>query len=400
MSEPFNEHAVIEKAPSALLQQFLSLFPAFSGFDWTSPSAKNINLVLQHIRAADERDQRLIDIRFRQLHALANTHGTTLLISVAREAGFDVGEQLSAKRNAFERAFWCLVEHPALFDTEKIFAYTHSLPKVSKETRCGFPQGRVIVNEETVADLTLRIKAVFKNEKRGQDCHVDHRVHNGIHLFTANPADYGEDVESWLPNGEFSTVSVRPPIRVAIYLDESTGAVTILAKGGTEKHESLFEAFAQAVFHSDPPRRAGKKTYDLSIFKNPNYELTIDPADHFTRPRVVWMKLQFPESRYHKATFEVNPKDPTDNIYDKLRKKLRGGFDELTRATIESVELQTIFNVPGEAEEVVQFRTTVPRWCTLDHEGKEGIVRRHLKPWGVETDGKRVAVRPGPALVA
>ena len=170
--------------------------------------------------------------------------------------------------------------------------------------------------------------------------------------------------------------------------------MTLFAKGGTEKHEALFKGFATAIHNVPAPPKAGNKTYDLSPFKNPNREFVTDPAHHLGPPRVVRMHLQFPESRHHRAWFEVDPHHRHDNIYNLLRGKLRGGIEELARAAILSVELQAVFNVPGEREEEIRFRTTVPRWCTLGHEGKEAIVRRHLRPWGIENDGKRVAALP------
>jgi len=174
----------------------------------------------------------------------------------------------------------------------------------------------------------------------------------------------------------------------------------ILAKGGADKHEALFEGFAQAVHGGSAPPKAGKKTYDLSVFKNPNQEFWTDPASHMTPPRVFKMQLQFPESRRRRVLFEVDPDDRHDDVYRLLQRKLTGGLAELARSTILRVEARVVFSVPGEPIEPIDFRITAPRWCTLECDGKDGTIRRHLRPWEIETDGKRVAAIPESTLVA
>lgn len=399
MSPPYNQRVVVEKTPNAILQRFLSKFPAFADLDWNNLAENAVEPILSRLQTSDEADKRQIRVRFRQAHALGDSPGTAVLIAAGRDCKLDIADELAAKKNSYERAFWCLLEHPELFDSPRVYAHVYALPKTSRETRVGFPEGKVIVTEAMLADLVQQIKDLYRDERRGDPCKVDHREHNGVHLIHAYPSDYVDEIDSYGPDDEFSSVSVKPPLHIVYYLDESTGGVTVLAKGGADKHEALFKGFASAILHAPTPPKAGKKTYDLSLFKDRNHELKTDPAHYLRPPRVVAIRLQFSESRWHTAWFDVNPQDPHDNIYNVLRKKLRGGLEELARSTILSVELQAVFGGPGEREEEINFRITTPRWCTLEYDGKEGILRRYLRPWGIEIDGKRVAALPEPALV-
>jgi hypothetical protein len=106
------------------------------------------------------------------------------------------------------------------------------------------------------------------------------------------------------------------------------------------------------------------------------------------------MKINFPGARRHRASFEVDVDDVHDDLYKLLSLKLRGGLGELTRSSILSVALQATFGGPGGQDEKIDFRISAPRWCTLGHDGREGLLRRHLRPWGIENDGKRVAALP------
>ncbi len=401
MSHPFNLRAILGKASKDVLQKVFSRFPSFEVFDWEGLAGTDPQAILSRLAIASAVEQRVIDTRLRQVHALATSAGMKVLLKVSAGRKLTtLPSELRALRNAYQRAFWCLAEYEPLFDDPLVYAYTHSLPKDSRETRIGFPVGAVPITVDIIAELESRVRAAYTEEERAVFCTADHRQQDGVHLIDAYPSDYTDDIQTYTSAGELSTRSVTPPFHVGFYVDEHAGSVTLLAKGGADKHDSLFEAVSQVVFRMPAPPRASKKTYDLSVFKDPHHLFPTDPDSHLSQPRVVKMLLQFPESRHHKAEYKVDPDDPSDNIYDLLRRKLRGGIEELARCTIVAVEARCVYSVPGEAKEIVDFRITIPRWCTLEVEGKEGIIRRHLRPWGIETDGKRLATVPRPARVA
>ena len=399
MSQPYNPRVVVEKTPNALLQKFFTKFPNFADFDWKKLVENDAEPILQRVRASNEPLRHLIGVRFRQAHALADSHGTSVLIAAAGDHGLSIADDLAARKNAYERAFWCLVEYPKLFDSERIYAYTYSLPKSSRETRVGFPEGKIAVTEEIINDLRQQIKDAFKDEKRADVCTVDHREHDGFHLFHAYPSDYVDEIDSYGPDDQLTSVSVKPPFPVVYFLDQITGGVTVLAKGGGDKIEALFNGFAKAVFNATAPPKAGKKTYGLNLFKDPKFEFKTDPAHQLRRLRVTAMKIHFPGQPRRRARFQVDIHDMHDDIYKLLTAKLRGGLAELTRSTILSVDLQAVFGCPGGKEEKIEFGISTPRWCTLGHDGREGILRRYLRTWGFESDGKRVAALPKAALV-
>ncbi|MEP7365805.1 MAG: hypothetical protein ABI972_21330 [Acidobacteriota bacterium] len=399
MSQPYNPRVVAEKTPNALLEKFLSPYKSFLDLDWTKLPETDAEAILQRVRVADESDRRLIGVRFRQVHALANSRGTAVLIAASGDQCPEFAKQLAARKNAYERAFWCLVEHPKLFDSELVYAHTYSLGKTSRETRVGFPEGKVVITEAMINNLREHIQATFKPEERAKKCKIDHREQDGVHLLHSYPSDYSDEIDSYGPDDQLVGVSVVPPFPVVYYLDETTGSVTVLTKGGAHKIEALFDGFGNAVFDSPAPPKAGKKTYDLSLFKDPNFEHKTDPAHQLRSLRVTAMKIHFPGRPRRRARFEVNPNEPHDDLYALLRSELRGGLDKLVRSTILSVDLQAVFGGPGGKEEVVEFSISAPRWCTLGHDGKEGVLRRYLRPWGIENDGKRVAALPKAARV-
>ena len=105
-----------------------------------------------------------------------------MLISAAGDMGPDLAAHLETKKNAYERVFWCLIEHPKLFDSEPVYAHTYSLPKSSRETRVGFPEGKVAITEPMISKLKEHIQATFKLEERAKKCKMEKRRHIVVNL--------------------------------------------------------------------------------------------------------------------------------------------------------------------------------------------------------------------------
>ena len=306
------------------------------------------------------------------MHALANSRGTAVLIAASGDQYPGLAMQLAARKNAYERAFWCLVEHPKLFDSELVYAHTYSLPKTSRETRVGFPEGKVVITEAM--------------HQQPEGAHPGHLQTRGARKEMQDrppgtgrrpPAaclssDYSDEIDSYGPDDQLVGVSVMPPFPVVYLPGRNDRRRDRARQGGRPQDRRLcLSGFGKVVFNSPAPPKAGKKTYDLSLFKDPKFEYQTDPAHQLRTLRVTAMKIHFPGRPRRRARFEVNPHDPHDDLYALLRSELRGGLDKLARSTILSVDLQAVFGSPGGKEEVVDFSISAPRWCTLGHAAKK-----------------------------
>ena len=190
MSQPYDLRVGLEKTPNVFLETFFSKFAAFAGLDWKTLAETDTDPILERLKKSDESEWRRAGVMFRQAHTLANSQGTAVLIAAARDCGLEISDELAALNNHYERATWCMVNHPSLFDSTRVYAHTYSLPKTSRETGIAFPQQAVIVDQEMKDALVQEIKNAFKGEKRAQECRLDHREQDGVHLFHAYPSDY------------------------------------------------------------------------------------------------------------------------------------------------------------------------------------------------------------------
>ena len=391
MSQPYNTRVVVQKTPNALLKKYLSAHSSFHDFDWSKLSENDAEPILVCLRSMGTDERQKIGSRFRQVHALASPTGTATLTKAGeRIPGF--AALLKARKNAFERAFFCLTDYPELFDSEMVCAYTYSLPKTSREVRAGFPAKAISIDAEFIGLLKIQIGETYKGEERAQLCAIDcSQNDDGVHVIHAFPSDYEDEIDSYQSDGKITSISVRPPFHLVFFVDCRAGKVSLLAKGGADKHDELFERFSRTAFGVPPPPRTVRKTYDLSLFKDPNLKFEMLPEHHFRKLRVTAIRIHFIGKPRHRARFEVDRADPRDDIYKVLAQKLRGGMPELAKSSVLSVDLQAIFVPPGRSAEKVEFSISMPRWCTLGDEGAEGLLRQYLQTWKIETDGKDVA---------
>jgi len=63
---------------------------------------------------------------------------------------------------------------------------------------------------------------------------------------TLYPSDYTDEIDSYGSDDQIVGVSVMPPFPIVYFLDETTGGVTVLTKGGAHRVEALFDCFGKS----------------------------------------------------------------------------------------------------------------------------------------------------------
>ena len=158
MSPSYTPHIVVRRTSNALLQRFLSDHRPFDDLDWKKLKENDAEPILQRLLTLEDAKRRQIEVAWRKVHDLADAQGTAVIIAAARDVGLNIGDELAAKRNAYERAFWCLLEYPHLLDSQRVYAHIYGFSKPCLETRVGFPQRKVIVTAPML-DALRRVSA-------------------------------------------------------------------------------------------------------------------------------------------------------------------------------------------------------------------------------------------------
>jgi hypothetical protein len=177
------------KSPTGILQRYFSRHDEFASFDWPGIKETRIGPVFDAWQSMTENRRKQASAVFRRVYALANSRGTAVLVEAAGEEGIDIAAEVRSMKNAYERAFWVFLEHPAVFQSARTQFHITTLPQRSWEKRNGMPKQAIEINDEVLDALGRNLSAYYlARQVRGERCKVEYRRHAGIDTFYAYPA--------------------------------------------------------------------------------------------------------------------------------------------------------------------------------------------------------------------
>jgi hypothetical protein len=389
VSQPYNPRSVIRQTPNALLSQFFEQFPDFADVDWSGLTETEIGPVFERWQDLPEQARNKIDTVFRKVHALADSIGTLVLIEAARDRSLEIAAKLGAKQSAYERAIWCYLEHPEIFEDARTLAHIDSLARNSWEKRKGLPKQQVKVTDDLCKTLGEKVSAHYRGkEGRGHLCVVEHRRReNDLDWFFAYPSDYPDEHQGYHEDGKFIRQTWRPAFEVVFVYDHAGGTLELFAKGGKKQRAELSGVFTLGVFgvadESEPYQR---DNFDLALFKNPDIKFPTKPADRITSVRVIGLRIQIHRKPGGRLMFEVDARQKNVSVYDLIAVALNERKARLADATVLSVTMQAIFEKPKGKPKNVSFKLSAGSVCDLGDTPEELLLRSYLRTWKIESD--------------
>jgi len=385
---PFNPRTVLRQVPNLHLARFFSSYNGFAGFDWNRLTGTQIEPIYECWQRLPKPDRDAISSVVRQIHALANPGGAGTLVAAARDIGLDIRAQISSMQNAYERAFWCMLEHPEVFHNGRTLAHIDSMPQKSREKWTGVPQQMIDATAETLAKLKSAIRDYYQQlDGRGDACHVEYRRRNGaIDSFFAYPADYVDSVEEYDDDGNLVCKRRRGRFEIAFALNSAAGTLEVSAAGGRLVRRDLCNLFLRAVVGQGAALQpAGSTPYRMEVFKNRQLSFPTDPADAISM-RVQCLRLQvngLPDnvievdagSRSRKSAYAV-----LEDVVDQQRAPLE-------TSTIVEAKLNAVVpvSIPKKRPRRITF-TVSPSSCSLGDSPEEEKIKRYFRPWGIEDE--------------
>jgi len=380
----YNPRSVIRHIPNALLKRFFKQFPEFSNFDWEELRETQDEPVFDTLQTLAEPERNRIDMVFRKVHSLADSLGTTVLIEAARDSNRKIAAEIGAMQNAYERALWCHLEHPAIFEDARTLAHIDGLARNSWEKRKGLPKQAIKVTEGVRERLGKGISGFYEAEEgRGQLCIVEHRRREGdLDWFFAYPSDYPDEREGYRDDGKFIRESWRPAFEVVFVYDHSAGALELFAKGGKNRRAMMSSIFAKCILGVDDESEPWQAdTFDLEVFKNPDIKFPTKAADKITLVRVTALRLQIHRTPGGRLTFQVNPRRKDVTVYDFVAVALNERRARFADCTVHGVTMQAIFQKPNGKDRRFSFNLSEGSKCDLGDSPEELLLRRYLKVW-------------------
>jgi hypothetical protein len=86
----YNPRAFLRQVPNALQARFFSRYEAFSTFDWSRQKETQVEAVFERWQQMPEAERRQVGGVFRQVHFMASSRGTRVLVEAARDRGLEM----------------------------------------------------------------------------------------------------------------------------------------------------------------------------------------------------------------------------------------------------------------------------------------------------------------------
>src|ERR1022692_2423802 len=86
----YNPRAFLRQVPNALQARFFSRYEAFSAFDWSRQKETQVEAVFERWQQMPEAERRQVGGVFRQVHFMASSRGTRVLVEAARDRGLEM----------------------------------------------------------------------------------------------------------------------------------------------------------------------------------------------------------------------------------------------------------------------------------------------------------------------
>lgn len=389
----YNPKTVLRQVSNRNLQQFFSPYQEFAALDWAAIRETRIEPVFDAWHRLPEASRKAVSGVLRRVHALASARGTAVLVETAAEEGIDITEAVRSMKNAYDRAFWVSLHHPAVFGGAGTQFHISTLPRRSWEKRNGMPQRAVEVEESVVEELGRNISGYYlARQGRGERCKVEYRRRAGVDTFFAYPADYADEIIGYDDDGELARSPWNPAFEVVFRYDGGAGTMDLYAEGGKKVREDLAEIFARVVLHEErQPMLWERPPFDLDVLKNRDLVFPTQPADEIELVRVTGLRVRVHQRPGGKIGLDVDGGDPGTTVYSLLDATLDEKKVSLSNLTVLEATLQAVFRKPGSRSTTINFRITSGSYCDLGDSAEEEKLKRYLRLWGIERDGKRAA---------
>jgi hypothetical protein len=245
-----------------------------------------------------------------------------------------------------------------------------------------------------VEELGRNISSYYlARQGRGERCKVEYRrTSGGIDTFFAYPADYADEIVGYDDDGDLARSPWNPAFEVVFRYDGGAGTLDLYAEGGKKVREDLAEIFARVALHAErQPMLWEQPPFDLDVLKNRDLAFPTLPADEIELVRVTGLRVRVHQRPGGKIGLDIDGSDPGTTVYSLLDATLDEKKVSLSNLTVLEATLQAVFRKPGSRSRAINFRITSGSHCDLGDSSEEEKLKRYLRLWGIERDGKRAA---------
>jgi len=336
---------------------------------------------------------RLVETDFAAITKLACSAGTAALIREGERKGIDCRTTFDQCHNDYERACWCLVEHPEIFDLAACFMAMDGVGTRRWNRRYVGMNLVPVKTPEGLTQLATMMRESYAKEGRGRHCHVDYylRSEPERHCFFAYPEDHAKTDLGYSDDGHLGHHARKTAFEVIFAYRPEEGTLEVLAPGGRDRVEDLAACFCASIMGlPELPPQLLPQAYDLSSLKSPDVSFPTDPADGIDRVLLREVRIQLPRAVgwRRKLVFTRDPKTiNASSIHDGILATVAQEHLSPADVVVSYASFTFIFASVGDSKaKRITFDVSLPDLCSLRDEPHDQVARKYLRRWGLCVD--------------
>jgi len=389
MVQQFNPKRVLRQVSNPLLREFFEHQGNPLDVEWDMFSNTQIDGIFDAWQLLPERPRKVIEIVFHDVHSMANEDGLRVIIEEGQYSGEDLSSLLDSMDSRYDKAIWCFMNRPNIWEPAIRFAKADSLSGGHSWIKRG-NMPLVKPKTDATALLTLQdaMSAFYRDRQgRGHHCKVDYFPRgSNHHYYFVYLSDYANTYINFDDAGNFQRMPERRAFEDVFAYDHDSATLEMYAKGGKKVVEPLQSVFCRIILGEHlAPEDPNVKPYQLDGLMERGFRFPTDPEDGIEEVSIRCLRLSILGRRRRRITLEPDPEKGASHIYEMLeddlnRKRLPKSILHVTKATLN-------FTLNGNVRSnSLVFSVTYPNSCDLKSKREELrlLGEKYLKRWKID----------------
>jgi hypothetical protein len=283
MGQLFDLRKQLKQHDHGLLKQLFDSRGELQALDWSAIKKTQVDPIVKGIRDLTPPRRRQVQVLMQSFAKLANERGLKVIHEELSQRHADMVATWGALKNRADKVLWVYLNARDAFEEAAVFARADALSATRYFTRWSHPPCQGVPITDAVVDaLKAGLRSHYSSsELRGEHCEVHRYTRlNGDEYFFAYLPDWPENFMVFNDDGELESLDIPTAFTNLFVYEPSTGALEMIATGGTSTQQELRRVFYKAlsgeeVEDADPDR----PEYMLDHVITSGFSFSHDAAD-------------------------------------------------------------------------------------------------------------------------
>jgi hypothetical protein len=382
MTGQFSYLQFLRRIPNEFLAKYFAAKNIDLGVNFKELKKDRENIIFQAIIKLSEEQQTVIETEFQDVNAMACDGGITVLTD---EANFhedpDFVESISIINGFHAKAMWAFLEKNDYWRAAAMFLHADNICASYWKKRNDFSNSIPYVGKSHIEEFEKAISNFFhQKEGRGRNCKVEvYRRYNKEYFF-AYPEDFGQSEVEWVKD-KLNTRPYHPAFEIIFVYCQDENSLDIYAPKNNKAVPKLQQIFAQTILklNTFSDSTIDQHVYNLEPMADPNFEFEIESNSGISSVVVNKFRLTLKYGVKQRITVEADTSKNPKATYE-LLKTINPPAHYITQVSMKV----TFEPKQGRRAQTRTFGISYPNYCSLNHDGRDRIIRDMLIKSGIE----------------